>query len=131
MRTNRSVNGAYFTSCAVNSDCTVPGNWDTPDPVFQRGSGGWYAAVAISPAGDPSVAYYVCSKQPSRNENSCTPDHYLAVANRGVSQVWSDHELVVDTGAVFQTRMIYLGNRRVIGYRNGVTGVLQIAVEKQ
>ena len=52
------------------------------------------------------------------------------VANRGLSQVWSDHEVVVDTGAVFQTRMVYIGNRRVIGYRNGASGVLQIAVEK-
>jgi len=44
--------------------------------------------------------------------------------------VWSDHELVVDTGPAFQTRMLFLGNRRVIGYRNGASGVLQIAVEK-
>jgi hypothetical protein len=128
--TNRSVNGAFFTACAANSDCTKPGNWDTLDPVFQRGTGGWYAAVAISPDGDPSVAYYVCSKQPNRNENNCTADHYLAVANRGLSQVWSDHEVVVDTGAAFQTRMIFIGKRRVIGYRNGASGVLQIAVEK-
>ena len=55
--------------------------------MFQRGTGGWYAAVAISPDGDPSVAYYICSKQPNRNENNCTADHYLAVANRGLSQV--------------------------------------------
>ena len=108
----------------------MPGNWDTLDPVYQSGTGGWYAAVAISPDGDPSVAYYVCSKQPNRNENSCTSDHYLAVSNRGLSQVWSDHEVKVDTGAVFQTRMVYLGNRRVIGYRNGASGVLQLAVEK-
>lgn len=128
--TNRSVNGAFFTACAANTDCTVPGNWDTLDPVFQRGTGGWYASVAISPDGDPSVAYYVCSKQANRNENNCTADHYLAVANRGLSQVWSDHELVVDTGSVFQTRMIFMGKRRVIGYRNGASGVVQIAVEK-
>jgi hypothetical protein len=128
--TNRSVNGAFFTACAANTDCTQPGNWDTLDPVFQRGSGGWYAAVAIAPDGDPSVAYYICSSQPNRNEGNCTGDDYLAVANRGLSQVWSDHELVVDTGPVFQTRMVYLGNRRIIGYRNGASGVLQIAVEK-
>jgi hypothetical protein len=128
--TNRSQNGAFFTACTVGNDCTQPSGWDTLDPVFQRGSGGWYASVAISPDGDPSVAYYVCSRQPNRNENNCTEDHYLAVANRGLSQVWSDHEVVVDTGAVFQTRMVYIGNRRVIGYRNGASGVLQIAVEK-
>ncbi len=52
------------------------------------------------------------------------------MANRGLSQVWSDHEVVVDTGPVFQTRMVYLGKRRVIGYRNGASGVLQLAVEK-
>ena len=114
----------------MDNDCTVPGNWDTLDPVFQSGTGGWYAAAAISPDGDPSVAYYVCSKQPNRNENSCTSDHYLAVSNRGLSKVWSDHEVKVDTGAVFQTRMVYLGKRRVIGYRNGASGVLQLAVEK-
>ncbi len=128
--TNRSVNGAFFTACAANSDCTQPGNWDTLDPVFQRGSGGWYAAAAISPDGDPSVAYYICSSQPNRNEGNCTGDDYLAVANRGLSQVWSDHEVVVDTGPVFQTRMVFIGNRRVIGYRNGASGVLQLAVEK-
>ena len=87
-------------------------------------------SVAISPAGDPSVAYYVCSKQANRNEGTCTGDDYLAVSNRGASQIWSDHELVVDTGPAFQTRMLFLGNRRVIGYRNGASGVLQIAVEK-
>ncbi|HET6981672.1 MAG TPA: hypothetical protein VFI53_06000 [Myxococcaceae bacterium] len=128
--TDRSQNGALFTSCAANTNCLQPGGWDTLDPVFQRGSGGWYAAAAISPDGDPSVAYYVCSKLAGRNENNCTPDHYLAVANRGLSQVWSDHEVIVDTGAVFQTRMVYIGKRRVIGYRNGASGVLQIAVEK-
>jgi hypothetical protein len=52
------------------------------------------------------------------------------VANRGLSQVWSDHEVVVDTGSAFQTRMVFIGNKRVIGYRNGASGVLQIAVEK-
>ena len=128
--TDRSQNGALFTACLLGSDCSQPNGWDTLDPVFQRGSGGWYASVAISPDGDPSVAYYVCSKQPNHNENSCTPDHYLAVANRGLSKVWSDHEVVVDTGAAFQTRMVFIGTRRVIGYRNGSSGVLQIAVEK-
>ncbi len=128
--TNRSQNGAFFTACTLGSDCSQPSGWDTLDPVFQRGTGGWYASVALSPDGDPSVAYYVCSRQANQNENSCTEDHYLAVANRGLSQVWSDHEVVVDTGAVFQTRMVYIGNRRVIGYRNGASGVLQIAVEK-
>jgi len=128
--TNRSVNGAFFTACTLGSNCLQPSGWDTPDPVFQRGTGGWYASVAISPDGDPSVAYYICSKQPNRNENSCTADHYLAVSNRGLSQIWSDHELVVDTGAVFQTRMVFIGKRRIIGYRNGASGVLQIAVEK-
>jgi hypothetical protein len=128
--TNRSQNGVFFTACGAGTDCTTPSGWDTLDPVFQRGTGGWYAAVAISPDGDPSVAYYVCSKQPNRNENTCTDDHYLAVANRGLSQVWSDHEVVVDTGSAFQTRMVFIGNRRVIGYRNGASGVLQIAVEK-
>jgi hypothetical protein len=128
--TNRSTNSANFTTCAANTDCTVPGNWTTLDPVFQRGTGGWYVSVAISPDGDPSVAYYVCSKQASRNENNCTEDDYLAVANRGVSQVWSDHELVVDTGPAFQTRMVFVGSRRVLGYRNGASGVLQVAVEK-
>ena len=38
--------------------------------------------------------------------------------------------MVVDTGSAFQTRMVFIGNRRVIGYRNGASGVLQIAVEK-
>ena len=128
--TNRSSTGAFFSSCAAGSDCTQVGNWDAPDPVFQLGTGGWYVSVAISPAGDPSVAYYVCSKQTGRNENTCTADDYLVVTNRGLSQVWSDHELVVDTGPAFQTRMLFLGNRRVIGYRNGASGVLQIAVEK-
>jgi len=136
--TNRSVNGAFFTSCATPANCPIPGGcdcsttngWDTLDPVFQSGSGGWYVSIAISPDGDPSIAYYVCSSQPNRNENNCTADDYLAVTNRGVSKIWSDHVLVVDTGPAFQTRMVFIGNRRVIGYRNGASGVLQIAVEK-
>ena len=128
--TNRSTNGAFFTACAANTDCTLTGNWNTLDPVYQQGTGGWYVSVAISPDGDPSVAYYVCSKQANRNENTCTGDDYLAVSNRGASQIWSDHELVVDTGPAFQTRMVFIGKRRIIGYRNGASGVLQIAVEK-
>jgi hypothetical protein len=128
--TNRSSTGVFFSSCAAGSDCTVVGNWDTPDPVYQLGSGGWYASVAISPDGDPSIAYYVCSKQTGKNENNCTGDDYLVVTNRGLSAVWSDHEVVVDTGPAFQTRMLYLGKQRIIGYRNGASGVLQIAVEK-
>jgi len=128
--TNRSVNGAFFTRCAASDDCTNPNFWDVLDPVFQSGSGGWYVSTAISPAGDPSVVYYVCSNQPNHNENNCTGDDYLAVTNFGVSGIWSDHVLVVDTGPAFQTRMVFIGNRRVIGYRNGASGVLQIAVEK-
>ena len=128
--TNRSVNGAFFTSCQTGNDCSSTNGWDVLDPVFQNGSGGWYVSTAISPDGDPSVVYYVCSNQPSHNENNCTEDDYLAVTNRGLSQIWSDHVLVVDTGPAFQTRMVFLGNRRIIGYRNGASGILQIAVEK-
>jgi hypothetical protein len=128
--TDRSNNAALFTYCAAGADCTVPGNWAILDPVYQQGTGGWYVSTAISPAGDPSVAYYVCSKQNGRNENTCTGDDFLAVANRGVSLKWSDHQLIVDTGPAFQTRMLFLGDRRVIGYRNGASGVLQIAIEK-
>ena len=36
----------------------------------------------------------------------------------------------MDNGAAFQTRMVFIGPHRVIGYRNGASGVLQIAVEK-
>jgi hypothetical protein len=128
----RSDNRLTFIECKGNTatQCTVAGDWTTPDPVFQAGSGGWYPSLAIDPkTHDPSIAFYICSNSPGANEGSCNPnDDELRVTTRIVGN-W--REVLVDAEGGITPKMAYLSSgQRVIAYRAPSNGVLKLAVEQ-
>jgi hypothetical protein len=128
----RSVSRLTFIQCKGNTatQCTVAGDWTTPDPVYESGTGGWYPSLAIDPTThDPSIAFYVCSNAPSANEGSCNAnDDELRVTTR-IEGNWQ--EQLVDADGGWQPKMAYLSSgQRVIAYRAPGSGVLKLAVEK-
>lgn len=128
----RSNNKLTFVECQGDTatQCTVAGDWTTPDPVFQAGTGGWYPSLAIDPkTHDPSIAFYICSNSPGANEGSCNPnDDELRVATR-IEGIW--RELLVDAEGGITPKMAYLSTgQRIIAYRAPSNGVLKLAVEQ-
>jgi hypothetical protein len=128
----RSDNKLTFVQCrgSTATQCSAAGDWTTPDPVYQSGTGGWYPSLAIDPkTHDPSIAFYVCSKSPGANEGSCNPnDDELRVTTR-IEGNW--REVVVDAEGGITPKMAYLSTGlRVIAYRAPGNGVVKLAVEQ-
>lgn len=128
----RSDNRLTFVECkgATATRCSVAGDWTTPDPVYQAGTGGWYPSLAIDPkTHDPSIAFYVCSNSPGANEGSCNPnDDELRVTTR-IEGNW--REALVDAEGGWTPKMAYLSTgQRIIAYRAPNNGVLKLAVEQ-
>ncbi|MGO9831059.1 MAG: hypothetical protein ACLPJH_13050 [Myxococcaceae bacterium] len=123
---------AYYKNCLPGADCTQVVNWTVFQTVFQSGTGGYFASVALNPdTHDPWVAYYFCSATSGYNEFSCPPSErslQVATSNPTVQQ-WNAQ--TVDTQGAWQTQMLYLTNptRLVIGYRDPTTGAMKLAVE--
>jgi hypothetical protein len=128
----RSVNRLTFTQCrgTTATRCAASGDWTSPDPVYELGSGGWYPSLAIDPVThDPSIAFYICSNSPGANEGSCpATEDELRVATR-IEGNW--REDLVDANGAFLPKMAYLTTgKRVIAYRTPLNGFLRLAVEK-
>ncbi len=128
----RSDNRLTFIECkgTTATRCTVAGDWTTPDPVYQAGTGGWYPSLAIDPmTHDPSIAFYVCSSSPGANEGSCNPnDDELRVTTRIVGN-W--REVLVDAEGGITPKMAYLSTgKRIIAYRAPSNAALKLAVEQ-
>ena len=114
--------------------CAAAGDWSTPDPVFNTGTGGWYPSLAFDPVDhEPSIAFYNCALESGRNDTGCNPgDDELVVSTRR-SGIW--REELVDAGGGWSPKLAYLSNgKRVILYRAPVVatdnGTLKLAVEK-
>jgi hypothetical protein len=128
----RSDNRLTFVECkgSTATRCSASGDWSTPDPVYQAGTGGWYPSLAIDPkTHDPSIAFYVCSNSPGANEGSCNPnDDELRVTTR-IEGNW--REALVDAEGGITPKMAYLSTgQRVIAYRAPGNAVLKLAVEQ-
>jgi hypothetical protein len=129
---DRSDNRLTFVECkgSTATRCSAAGDWTTPDPVYQAGTGGWYPSLAIDPkTHDPSIAFYVCSTSPGANEGSCNPnDDELRVTTR-IEGNW--REVLVDAEGGWTPKMAYLSTgQRVIAYRAPNNGVVKLAVEQ-
>ena len=129
---DRSNSRLTLITCAgtTGTKCAAAGDWTTPDPVYQTGSGGWYPSLAFDPkTHDPSIAFHVCSLEAGRNEGSCSPsDDALIIATR-VEDQW--REVTVDTAGGWSPKLAFLSTgQRVVLYRAGGTQALTLAVER-
>ncbi len=125
-----------FIGCVAPTatHCTVAGNWTTPDPVYQQGSGGWYPSLAFDPQfHEPAIAFYKCALESGRNDTSCNPNDDELVVSARVSGIW--RETLVDSGGGWSPKLGFLSNgKRVVLYRAPVVavdnGTLKLAVER-
>lgn len=114
--------------------CAAAGDWSTPDPVFNSGTGGWYPSLAFDPVNhEPSIAFYNCALESGRNDTGCNPNDDELVVSTRISGIW--RETLVDAGGGWSPKLAYLSNgKRVILYRAPVVasdnGTLKLAVEK-
>lgn len=114
--------------------CTAAGDWTSPDPVYQQGSGGWYPSLAFDPQfHEPAIAFYKCALESGRNDTSCNPNDDELVVSSRVSGIW--RETLVDSGGGWSPKLGFLSNgKRVVLYRAPVVapdnGTLKLAVER-
>lgn len=116
--------------------------WNSIDPVFGSGSGGWYPSLAMDPINhEPAIAFYVCSPRASVIETGCTTTEDKLVVTQRVVGTW--RETVVDTNGGYGPKLAFFASgKRVVVYRTppainpttGLTvtgvGALKIAVER-
>ena len=129
---DRFTSQLTFITCdgKTPTKCAAAGDWTTPDPVYQTGSGGWYPSLAFDPTThDPSIAFHICSLESGRNEGSCSPsDDALVIATR-VEDQW--REVTVDTAGGWSPKLAFLSSgQRVVLYRASGTQALTLAVER-
>jgi hypothetical protein len=123
---------ALYKNCGPGKDCTDIDNWSVFRTVYETGSGGFFASVALNPdSHDPWVAYYFCSSNTSASVTSCPVSQrqlQVATSTGGTGQ-WTAEP--VDNKGAWQTQMLYLTNptQLVIGYRDPASGALKLAVE--
>lgn len=134
---SRTDNRLTYIDCdeSTGTKCTVPGDWSTPDPVYNAGTGGWYPSLAFDPVThEPSIAYYICALESGRNDSSCNRgDDKLVIATRVAGVRWNEE--LVDAGGGWSPKLAYLSNgKRIVLYRAPVvapdSGVLKLSVEK-
>lgn len=118
--------------------------WETPQEVFASGTGGWYPSLAMDNdpafAGEPSIAYYVCSRRDQVGPTECPQDQdELRIARRS-SGVW--REVTVDVGGGWLPQLGFLpSGKRVVAYRvpaairgdgtvEPTAGAVKLAIEK-
>ncbi len=104
--------------------------WDSPTPVYEFGTGGWWPSVAVDPTThDPSIVYYVCSTRGGVPEGMCRDvDDDLRIATRAVGN-WR-HGSVDPEGGYLPKLGILSTGQRVIAYRALANGALKLAVER-
>jgi hypothetical protein len=121
-----------YISCAgsTGTRCAAAGDWTTPDPVFQTGSGGWYPSLAFNPSThEPSIVFHLCSLQAGRNEGSCSPADDALIVTTRVEGQW--REVTVDFDGGWSPKLAFLSTgQRVVLYRLPTTGALTLAVER-
>ncbi len=118
--------------------------WESPTEVYASGTGGWYPSLAMDNdpafAGEPSIAYYVCSRRDQVAPGDCSQDQdELRVARRSAG-VW--REQTVDVGGGFAPQLAFLpSGKRVMAYRvpgairadgsvEPTAGAVKLAIEK-
>lgn len=120
--------------------------WNSADPVFGFGSGGWYPSLAMDPINhEPAIAFYVCSDKTGVVATACpqSVDELRISQRNGVSLNWN--EVVVDPGGGWAPKMGFFTTngkaRRFVVYRvppamddrgfpAANVGALKLAVER-
>ena len=105
-------------------------SWDTEDPVYGAGSGGWYPSLAFDPdSHQPHLAYYVCSARDGEVASMCPASFdELRVAGRTASG-W--YETTVDEAGGWLPKLgFFADGKRFVVYRDPRSGALKLAVER-
>lgn len=94
--------------------------WLMAEEVFASGTGGWYPSLALDTdpnfGGEPSIAFYVCSRRDQVQAGACPQDQDELRISRKSGGVWQ--EVTVDTGGGYSPQLAFLPNgKRVIAYR--------------
>lgn len=94
--------------------------WESPTEVYASGSGGWYPSLALDNnpmfPGEPSIAFYICSRRDQVSANDCPQDQDSLVVGRRTSGVWQFQ--TVDPGGGYAPQLGFLRNgKRVVAYR--------------
>lgn len=124
---DRSEDALYFAR-SVNDGVT----WSEATPVYQSGSGGWYPSVSVNPVThDPSIAFYICSRTAgmAEGQGSCPENEDKLVISERIGNIWREH--TVDEAGGWTPKLAHLADgRRVIAYRDPLSGAVKLAVEK-
>lgn len=118
--------------------------WEQPQEVFASGTGGWWPSLAMDNdpafAGEPSIAYYICSRRDQVAINQCSQDQDELKVARRTGGVWN--HTTVDPNGGFAPQLAFLpGGKRVVAYRvpaavrddgsvEPTAGAVKVAIER-
>jgi hypothetical protein len=99
----------------------------TPELVFgASATGGWYPALAVSPGGQPALAYYVCTNQPKATACMSTDDR-VEISRRVAANSWQPE--LVDPAGGHHIRLAFLADgRAVVAYRDVGHTAIKLAI---
>ena len=115
-----------YTNRALTSN-----SFNTADPVYGEGTGGWYPSLAMDPVNhEPAIAFYVCSPTSSQTYAQCIPSFDEVRVTQRVNNDWAGHTERVDDVSAVSIRLGFLSDgRKVVAYRER-NGTLKLAVRK-
>lgn len=105
--------------------------WQSPDPVYGLGTGGWWPSLAMDPAHhEPAIAFYVCDQRQGITDptNCRASDDELRVMQR-VGGLWRSSTVDPEGGYLPQLGFFASG-KRVVAYKDKTTGAVKLAVER-
>ena len=105
-------------------------SWGMPEQIYQLGSGGFFPSIAVDPlSGNPTVAYTICSQEPSviPGPGICSPvDAELDLAIR--TTTWTS--TTVFKGNFYLPKLAFEpSGQRVLLFTDFETGILHLAIE--
>lgn len=94
--------------------------WESPTEVFASGTGGWYPSLALDTdpmfPGEPSIAFYVCSRRDNVLSDACPQDQDDLRIARRTGTNWQF--TLVDSGGGYAPQLGFLNaGKRVVAYR--------------
>jgi hypothetical protein len=106
--------------------------WDTPYPVVQAGTDGWFPSLAIDPQAHlPHIVYYHCSDSPGVVPGTCPASQQeLRISHRDPAGNWTVE--TVDTAGGYLPKIGFIPStgKRVVVYRaSSADSTIKLALE--